>query len=128
MSTCPHKENPAACDHSCLCHCDECQERYEAGWHAQAAAENLCDACGVPQDDPLTVDRLKETQYIHFYDPCPTCKPRLDATLAAANLCPTCRDPLPGTEPCVGCTCTGEEQCPCRQCKAYRESRSRAWK
>ena len=102
------------CDASCECQCDECQERYEAGWKLTAEKENLCLACGMPYD--LTKNRLVEFQYVHFYDPCSSCKPLIQALLKAENMCATCRNPLIDGS-CVKCLCTKESGCMCHDCK-----------
>ena len=115
MEPCKH-ENTECPPEGCECFCDSCQTDFERGWIERATNENLCVECGVPKQ--ITVTKLLETQYTHFFQPCKDCLPGVKACLTAANLCETCREPLNG--PCVKCTCTGKEECSCRECVAFR--------
>jgi hypothetical protein len=71
------------------CQCDICQEEYEAAWDRKVAVENLCRTCGVPK--VLTMESIFDTQYTHFFMPCPECRDKLDDFLAEAGICILCR-------------------------------------
>jgi hypothetical protein len=68
------------------------QAAYEAAWLVQVAEKNLCDVCGIPKI--VTIQSLWDTQSAHFYEPCSTCKPIVEAFFLSAGLCLHCKGPL----------------------------------
>jgi len=123
ISGCRHPSSPDHCDEFCACWCDTCQERYEAKWAVDTAAQGLCTACGVPAGE-LSVSALEKTSGLHFYLPCPDCAPRFKECFEAAGLCEACRAPRTSFDvPCPNCTCLKkgpddkETVCACIQCK-----------
>ena len=116
---CGHKENPI-CDETCVCTCNECQERFEIEWAKRVEERGLCDGCGMPKE--LTLERLKEERDSHFFQPCEICKPAFLALMKQNKMCATCQQYLQ-SEACKDCFCTEQPYtCECRQCKAYRKS------
>jgi hypothetical protein len=117
---CKHSHS-SSCDSVCECWCDVCQKNYENEWVERAEKDNLCDACGVPKN--ITIESVFNFQYIHFFQPCPSCVSGMNACLAAANLCEACREPLVSGD-CSKCKCLETEDCECRQCRAFRNADS----
>ena len=103
---------------SCLpeCTCDTCQEKFEVEWANRVSDEKLCMDCGMPMT--MTLESLEKGQYIHFYLPCDACIKEFLEIMRANSLCPGCREPMQRV--CVGCFCTEEDDCKCRQCVAAR--------
>jgi len=119
MSACDHAAT--SCTVTCACLCDFCQENYEKNWVLNTAEHGLCSLCGTPKIQ--TIESLKESRYIHFYQPCGECKPAFLDLMAQHKMCPQCQELLTGDK-CLGCFCTGNvEECICRQCVAAREAK-----
>jgi hypothetical protein len=102
----PCKHTGSSCGETCECTCDDCQAVYEAAWGDRAKKEGLCDSCGMPQE-PYSLDRLAQFQYVHFYSPCQACAPGYRARMAVAGLCAICRRTLTETGDCEGCKSSG---------------------
>ena len=118
MSACSHSIH-SSCDESCECICDFCTTQYEIQWNKYVSEKNLCKDCGFPS--LVSLETLKETRYIHFYQPCDSCKPSYLGLMMYENRCVQCQDPLLGGK-CPGCFCEkNTETCGCRQCTAYRK-------
>ena len=121
QESCEHFQTPNACDAACQCCCDACQERYEAGWARQVAEKNLCALCGIPNGE-LTLERLEEFKYVHFYQACDDCSPRVQEFFKQQNMCEVCRSPLTAAGDCPFCNSTTPlegEVCGCKGCQ-YR--------
>ena len=118
MSACAHIIN-ASCDESCECICDYCAEQYEVKWSAYVCEKGLCKDCGFPT--LVTIETLRESRYIHFYQPCDSCKPAYLDLMKIEKMCVQCQEPLSDGK-CPGCFCEGNaETCGCRQCVAHRK-------
>ena len=103
--TCRHPDL-SGCDNTCECWCDTCQTTYEDFWKKIIVKENLCDRCGVPK--VMTLAKLLNAQYIHFFKPCESCRPAFKECMAAAKLCELCRGTLSGSI--------------CTKCESYSNS------
>jgi hypothetical protein len=108
------------CDESCECSCDSCVEQFEKNWAILTTEKKLCSHCGIP--NTMTMDSLQETRYIHFYQPCESCKPLYLELVKSEGLCHQCQGRLIDSK-CPGCFCTENmETCECRQCILARKN------